>query len=72
MDHIFFERGRDRLGIGREGVGRVKGNFPLTSVGSRAGGDNRKRAWKTQSRVVLKARPTSAAPEPGWRVSANV
>ena len=25
------------------GVGRGKGNFPLASVGSRAGGNNRKR-----------------------------
>ena len=42
-----------------------KGNFTLASVGSQAGGDNRKRARSAQRRVGPKARPTAGAPAPG-------
>ena len=44
-------------------------NFPLPSVGSRAGGDNRKRALSAQRRVGPKAGLTAGAPVPGQRVS---
>ena len=39
--------------------------------GSRAGGDNRKRARSAQRRVGLKARPTAGAPAPGSPVRAS-
>ena len=38
--------------MGGGGIG--EGNFPLASVGSRAGGDNRKRARSAQRRVGQK------------------
>ena len=41
------------------------GEFPLGGVGSRAGGDNRKRAHSAQRRVGPKARPTDSAPAAG-------
>ena len=40
------------------------------TVGSRAGGNNRKRARSAQRRVGLQARPTAAAPAPGSPVRA--
>ena len=63
---------RDVGGKG-EGAGKGvgEGSFPLGSVGSRAGGDNRKRACLTQRRVGLKARPTAGAPASGLPVRAS-
>ena len=57
IDRTFFfllKRGLEG-GMGREGGGRGKGELPLSSVGSRAGGDNRKRAHNAQRRVGPKA-----------------
>jgi hypothetical protein len=48
--------------VGESGRGRVaERNFPLASVGSRAGDDNRKRARSAQRRVGPPARPTAGA-----------
>jgi hypothetical protein len=47
------------------------GIFPVPSVGSRAGGDNRKRARSAQRKVGPKARPTAGAPAPGSPVRAS-
>ena len=49
---FFLKRGK---GEGPGGKGR-QGNFPLASVGSRDGGDNRKRVHRAQRRVGPKAR----------------
>ena len=48
-----------------------EGELYIASVGSRAGGDNRKRARSTQRRVGPKARPTAGAPAPGSPVRAS-
>jgi hypothetical protein len=48
-----------------------RGNFRLASVGSRAGGDNRKRAHSAQRRVGQKARPMAGAPALGSSVMAS-
>jgi hypothetical protein len=48
--------------------GRGEGELPLAYVGSRAGGDNRKRACSAQRRVGPKAQLTASAPAPGPRV----
>ena len=73
---IFFskqgETGRDGVGRGREGVGGGKGNFPLASVGSRAGGDNKKRAHSAQRRVGPEGPTDGRRPAPGSRVSASL
>ena len=68
---IFLKRGKGE-GWGGKGVGGVKGNFPPASVGSRAGGDNRKRAQSARRRIGPKSRPTDGNPAPGSRLSASL
>ena len=48
------------------------GDFPLASVGSWAGGDNRKRARSAQKRVGPKSQPTACAPSPGSHMSMSL
>ena len=75
---VQLEEGGGREGGGereQEGLGEVRreweGELYIASVGSRAGGNNRKRARSAQRRVGPKARPTAGAPAPGSRVSAS-
>ena len=69
------EAGREGEGREQEGLGEVRreweGELYIASVGSRAGGDNRKRARSAQRRVGPKARPTAGAPAPGSPVRAS-
>jgi hypothetical protein len=55
------------MGGSRGGGGAVGGggDFPLASVGSRGGGDNRKRARSAQRRVGPKDRLTAMPLRPG-------
>jgi hypothetical protein len=62
--------GKGREVVGGSGRGIGEGNFPLASVGSRVGGDNRK-VNSTKRRVGLNARPTAGAPAPGSPVRAS-
>ena len=54
----------DLLFGGGRGEGGEERNIPLATVGSRAGGDNSKRACSAQRRVGPKARLTASAPAP--------
>ena len=55
------KKGREGVGGSKRGNGR--GNFPLAYIGSRAGGDNRKRAHSAQRRDGPKAgSPTPCTP----------
>ena len=56
------------MGGSRRGALGGEGDFPLASVGSLAGGDDRKGACSAQRRVGPKARPTARAPAPGLPV----